>query len=163
MAAVSIAGAITGAGYAGGPISGTTGTFSGALTSPTIDALDTRIDAVEADTTDTGWLSTGVGFTAATGWSLGGYQVRRRNGMVGVQITVTRTGASLAAGNIGNVAVVNLPAGWIPDESNGQLGAGASGPDHSTYASTSGALIMSNTDVGIATTGVVQLMGCYML
>lgn len=113
---------------------------------------------------DTGWIAaTTAGFTGVAGnCSLTGGVVRKRNGMVAIQLAGAITNAQ-GAGNIGNISLWNIPTGWRPTQSNGALHAGASGPGFMAYASSGGTIVMSNTINGIGAGATVQAMGCYML
>lgn len=125
-----------------------------------ITNLTTRVTALEADT---GWVSSVSGLTAAAGFSITGFVVRKKDDLVAVQINCTRTGAALSAGNIANVNVVNLPAAWTPAQSNGALQGGPSGGSHACYASSGGAIVMTYTTSGFATGAAFNIMGTYLL
>lgn len=111
----------------------------------------------------TAW--TAVGFTAATGWTLNGHTAKRRNGIVSLQATLTRTGAAISAGNIGNIDVLNMPPGgaWTPSTSNGALQGGPVGSTHSSYASSAGTIVMTTLAQNIAVSDQVQVFGMWML
>lgn len=118
---------------------------------------------VEIVSVGTSWGA--VGFTAATGWTLNSHTAKRRNGMVSLQATVTRTGGALSAGDIGNVTVLAMPAGglWTPAQSNGALQGGPVGSSHSAYASSGGVIIMTTVGQNIANNDQVQIFGTWML
>jgi len=118
--------------------------------------------AVTSGQLDTGWVTSG--FTAAAGFTITSQNVRRRNGIVTVNIGVTTTNI-LAAGNIANTPIVNIPAGWVPAQSNGQIGGGPTSGGHTSYASTSdgGTIIMTATDVGFGAGTGLYLIGMWML
>lgn len=65
---------------------------------------------------DTGWLTSGVGFAAATDFTLNSYRVRQfGDGHVVGLISLTYTGATLtpdAMGNIPDKVMFTLPSGW---------------------------------------------------
>lgn len=85
------------------------------VTSLTTDLAghDTRLDALEADTGD---ISTGV-ITAASGWTLAEEHGRRIGNVAMITFTFTRTGSAISSsttGNITNVSVGTVAAGWRP-------------------------------------------------
>lgn len=69
------------------------------------------------DERDTGWLTTGVSITAATGWSLSSYRVRRIGTRVTGSVTLSRSGASITPAASGDVSpdvdVFTMPSGWL--------------------------------------------------
>jgi hypothetical protein len=112
---------------------------------------------------DTGWITASTaGFTASTGASLTSGFVRKRNGLVAVNLAGLAS-AAYAAGNITNVNLWTIPSGWIPQESNGTINAGATGPSFAAFAANSGLIVMSNTDTGFGVGAGIQGTGVYML
>lgn len=66
---------------------------------------------------DTGVLVDGTQITPASGWDIGDPYFRRKNNVVSVSFTLTRTGpdiSSNANGNITNVLIGNIINGWRP-------------------------------------------------
>lgn len=65
---------------------------------------------------DTGWVE--AGFTPAAGFSSGEYaKARNRNGNIDVRVSVSRTGSSLTASNVGNIGdtlAVTVPTQFTP-------------------------------------------------
>lgn len=65
---------------------------------------------------DTGWVTSGLTIATGTGFSLSGYELRRRAGVVSGVVTVTRTGTTVtpdSSGNFGDLTgVVTMPVGW---------------------------------------------------
>ncbi|GHA65782.1 hypothetical protein ACIQRS_07540 [Streptomyces termitum] len=57
------------------------------------------------------------GAVATTGWSVVSYEARRSRGLCTMSVVVTRTGANIPSdpdGNINDVTLCTLPAGWRP-------------------------------------------------
>lgn len=113
---------------------------------------------------DTGWIAAGTaGFAGVSGvCSLTSGQVKRKHGVVAIQLTGVLTSA-LAAGNITNVNLWSIPTGWIPLQANGQIGSGQTGSDFSASAATSGFIVLSNNTVAKAAGETIQAMGLYMI
>jgi hypothetical protein len=88
--------------------------------------------------------------------------VRKRNGLVAVNLAGLTT-AAYGAGNINNVNLWTIPSGWIPQESNGSIGAGATGPAFAAFASNSGLITMGSSESGFALGAGIQGTGVYML
>jgi len=109
---------------------------------------------------DTGWIN--AGFTPASGFTITSQVARRLNGVVSVNLTVNTTSA-LAAGNMTNVDVVNIPAGWVPSTANGHLGGGPDGGGHTSYASSTGVITMTATDTGFGAGNGFYVLGMWML
>lgn len=109
---------------------------------------------------DTGWVSTGL-WTAASGWSVTGYQARKVGNSVKLRfINFTRTGTALngAAGDIGNALVTaNLSdTSWAPGVGTFQLYAGNSGRTVTGYIDGNGAIGVSAIAAALAdSTGVI--------
>jgi len=113
-----------------------------------------------ATVADTGWIN--PGFTAASGFTITSQTARRQNGVVAVQLNMVSISA-IAAGNITNADLVNIPAGYIPAQSNGHLGGGPSGQGHTSYASTAGVITMTATDTGFGAGDGFYVLGMWML
>jgi len=113
-----------------------------------------------ATVADTGWVD--AGFTAASGFTITSQVARRLNGVVAVNLNMV-TVSALAAGNIANVDVVNIPVGWDPAQSNGHLGGGPSGQGHTSYASTAGVITMTATDTGFGAGDGFYVLGMWMI
>ena len=109
---------------------------------------------------DSGWIN--AGFTAASGFTVTSQVARRQNGVVAVQLNMVSISA-IAAGNITNVDVVNIPVGWDPAQSNGHLGGGPTGQGHTSYASTAGVITMTATDTGFGAGDGFYVLGMWML
>jgi len=115
----------------------------------------------KATVTDTGWIT--AGFTPASGFTITSQVARRLNGVVSVQLNMVSISA-IAAGNIANVDVANIPAGWEPAQSNGHLGGGPSGGGHTSYVSvTANTITMTATDTGFGAGDGFYVLGMWML
>lgn len=121
---------------------------------------------------DTGWVTSGTGITAATGWTLTSSKYRNNNGVVSLYLLLTRTGAALTgstAGLIAATAAAVLPAGLVPAQANGLVSAVGSQSTVAAsgfVASGTGNVTITNVTPGqsIATTsGVLELVGTYLL
>ena len=66
---------------------------------------------------DTGWVTSGLTLTAATGWSVTSYHLRKIGDHARGDIVVSRSGASLTATAAGVISsepdVLTLPSGWV--------------------------------------------------
>jgi len=116
--------------------------------------------AVTSGQIDTGWVTSG--FTAAANFTITGQNVRRRDGIVTVNIAVTTT-LAIVAGNIANTDIVNIPTGWGPAKSNGHIGGGPTGGGHTSYASTTGTITMIAAETGFDAGTGLYLIGMWML
>jgi len=117
--------------------------------------------AVMAVVADTGWIN--AGFTPASGFTITSQVARRYNGVVAVQLNMVSISA-IAAGNITNVDVVNIPVGWGPVQLNGHLGGGPSSGGHTSYASASAqTIVMTATDTGFLAGAGFYVLGMWML
>lgn len=65
---------------------------------------------------DTGWVTSGLTIATGTGFSLSGYELRRRAGVVSGVVTLTRTGTTVTPDSSGNfadiVGALTMPVGW---------------------------------------------------
>jgi len=115
-----------------------------------------------ATVSDTGWIN--PGFVPTSGFTITSQLARRQNGVVSVQLNMV-TISAIAAGNITNVDVVGLSAGWEPAESNGHLGGGPSSGGHTSYASsgTNAKIIMTATDTGFGAGDGFYVLGMWMI
>ena len=79
---------------------------------------------------DTGWLSSGV-ITAASGWTLDGYRIRRRGAFVTLSyVDFTRTGGTINTGTVGDIKnnhVVTVAAGYRVSQTSGGLVSSSTG------------------------------------
>lgn len=90
-----------------------------------------------------------AGFTAATNFSTLSGSARRLNGFAHVTFAITTTNA-IAAGNISNTGMINIPAGWEPSAGvTGVVTPGAAGDIWSGYAAGS-SITMAATVNGFA-------------
>jgi hypothetical protein len=90
---------------------------------------------------DNAYVSTGVA-TASSGWTVASALFRKRNGIAMVNLGLTRTGATIAAGNITNIGVCTLASGYRP-ASEALAGGGPSGPVISAYINASGGVFIT--------------------
>lgn len=142
------------------------------FTPTTADGLYTRYLTSTPDTwsawssyvanSDTGWIScASAGITPTANFTSLGGSVRRRNGTVHLAAYVTTTNA-IAAGNITNINVVNLPAGWAPPVSNGNLGSGGTGQVAALVATPTSVMLTANTS-GYAAGNQFGLTGSWLI
>lgn len=113
---------------------------------------------------DTGWIdAVANGATALTGYTLVSGFLVRRNGIAGLNLTLTTT-AAIAAGDIANLALVQLPGGWIPFGSSGSIGSSGAGPSWQGYVNGGdGKLYMSSTSTAMGAGSTFSAIGTYML
>jgi hypothetical protein len=102
-------------------------------------------------TADTGWLTSTV-ISAATGWSITSYNIRRLNGIVNGILTVSRSGGNVtvpATGNITNQNVATLTSGWYNTTSDsGMVLTNGSGPLTGGYIQSNGTITISAMSSG---------------
>jgi hypothetical protein len=98
-------------------------------------ALDAKVDESYEQVT-TGWLTSASGFGSSTG------TYTEKNGVVMVNLRATRTGSTIAAGNITNTAVMTISAGYRPLVEAAAI-SGPSGPLASCYISAAGSVVIS--------------------
>jgi hypothetical protein len=103
----------------------------------------------------TGWL------TAATGWGSVSGTYTEKNGIVMVNLRATRTGASIAAGNITNVNVMTITAGYRPLVEAAGI-SGPSGPLASCYIATTGGVVISALGTAISTGDAIDINATYI-
>ena len=108
---------------------------------------------------DTGWVAASTAGFAGSYSSLTGGVVRRRNGVVGIQLTGVLSGAL----DNTNRNLWTMPSDWTPAQSNGSIGAGPSAAGWQGYASTGGTIASVNVFATIATGSTIQAMGTYLL
>ncbi|MEU3102922.1 hypothetical protein [Streptomyces griseoflavus] len=83
------------------------------------------------------------GYAAASGWTVGEFHARRRNGAVSFSAYVTRSGANITTGsNINDVSLGTLPAGWRPLGTGIEALASSGYGDGAVYVNTSGVLLL---------------------
>lgn len=121
-----------------------------------------RYDSSVGD--DTGWLGASTaGFSGVAGsCSLTSGVVRRKNGIVSLQLSGALTSA-MSAGNIANVNLWNIPSGWVPEQQNGTLNAGSAGSAFTAYVGSSGLVVMSNNLLAKSAGEGILAVGTYML
>jgi|688.fasta_scaffold11530_18 hypothetical protein len=115
-----------------------------------VTGLQTALDA-KLTTADTGWLTSTV-ISAATGWSVTSYNIRRLNGIVNGILTVSRSGGNItvpATGNITNQNVATLTSGWYNTTSDsGMVLTNGSGPLTGGYIQSNGTITISAMSSG---------------
>lgn len=118
-------------------------------------ALDGKVDK-STTTVTSGWL------TASNGWGSVSGTYTERNGIVQVNITATRTGSSLTAGNIANTAVCVISSGYRPIVET-LAGGGPSGPVLGAYISAAaGNVTITAIGTGIANGDVIDINATYI-
>jgi len=118
-------------------------------------ALDSKVDE-SYSTVSTGWL------TAGTGWgSISGIYTEK-NGIVQVNLRATRTGATIAAGNITNINVMTIAAGYRPITETAAI-SGPSGPLASAYIATTGGVAISALGTSLASGDAIDINATYIL
>jgi hypothetical protein len=90
---------------------------------------DKRADFALCGMLDTGWITTGL--TAESGWALGTYGYRVKNGVLYLSVPISRTGATITPDSTGNVTgtdptLFTMPAGYRPSFSCGLASGGNS-------------------------------------
>ena len=71
---------------------------------------------------DTGWVTDGTPFAAATGFEAGETLFRRKNGIVHAAFSLNRTGADIASNSSGNIANVQVGSLTTPFRPKGYAG-----------------------------------------
>ena len=122
---------------------------------------DLRVFTQLAGDVDTGWITAAsAGFTAASGFSGLSGTVRRKGGVVTVGLTITTTSA-IGAGDIGNLTLVNVPAGWQCGGAGPMQGGSFAG---GWNGQTNGSVItMGSTFVGFSAGATFSIVGTYLL
>ena len=103
----------------------------------------------------TGWLTAGAGWGSVSG------TYTEKNGIVMVNLRATRTGASIAAGNITNVNVMTIAAGYRPLVEAAGI-SGPSGPLASCYIATTGGVAISALGTAISTGDAIDINATYI-
>ena len=92
------------------------------------DAIDTAVGNLQADTTTTPAGSAVASTdTDNTKFAVQFAQGIKMGNLAQLDIRVRRTGATITAGNTGNVAMFTLPAGWRPILASGLMTTGFGG------------------------------------
>jgi hypothetical protein len=112
-------------------------------------------------TADDAYVTSGVA-TASSGWTLTSALFRRRNGIAMLNLGLTRTGASLAAGNITNVGVCSLNVGFRP-ASESLAGGGPTGPVTSAYINAAGGVFITALGSSLASGDGVDINATFIL
>ena len=116
--------------------------------------LDSKVDESYQQVTS-GWL------TASSGWgSINGIYTEK-NGIVIVNLTATRTGAAISAGNITNTSVMVISSGYRPLVEAPGI-SGPSGPLASFYISATGTVTMSALGTTISTGDIIDINATYI-
>lgn len=116
--------------------------------------LDAKVDE-SSQTVTTGWLTASSGFGSVTG------TYTEKNGIVMVNLRATRTGATIAAGNITNTGVMIIAAGYRPLVEAAAI-SGPSGPLASAYISTGGAVTLSALGTDLANGANIDINATYI-
>lgn len=117
--------------------------------------LDAKVDESYQQVT-TGWL------TAATGWGSVSGTYTEKNGIVQVNVTATRTGADISAGNITNNTVCTISTGYRPLVET-LAGGGPAGPVLGAYISASaGNVVITAIGTGISTGATIDINATYI-
>ena len=118
-------------------------------------ALDGKVD--ESFTQ----LTTGIA-TAASGWGSLSVVYTEKNGIVMLEVSATRTGASIAAGNIANTTICTLNSGYRPIR-QALAGGGPNGPVLGAYISeNTGAVVITAIGTGINNGSDVDVNATYI-
>jgi hypothetical protein len=117
-------------------------------------ALDVKVDESYQQVT-TGWLTAGTGFGSVSG------TYTEKNGVVMVNLRATRTGATIAAGNITNTNVMTIAAGYRPLVEAAAI-SGPSGPLASCYIATTGGVAISALGTALSTGDNLDINATYI-
>jgi hypothetical protein len=121
-------------------------------------ALDGRVDTLELDEA----VTSGV-LVAAAGWTIDAQEGRRLGGKIAeINFTATRTGADIFSGNLTNVLIATVAAGWKPGKTVG-VTPSAIGDMWSGTILGGGDLYHASTRAGISTGGQISGSALYML
>ena len=96
---------------------------------------------------DTGWITTGLGITVTSNWSLTSYIMRRVGNRITGRLFLTFRGGPLssdAGGDFANAAIGTLPSGWRPGAfvQRCTLERGPGGATSNAWADPNGALTL---------------------
>ncbi len=105
---------------------------------------------------DTGWITTGLGITVASNWSLTSYTMRRVGNRITGRLVLTFKGGSLSSdanGDFANAAIGTLPSGWRPGAfaQRCTLERGPGGATSNAWADPNGALTLVSSTLQSAT------------
>ena len=105
---------------------------------------------------DTGWITTGLGITVTSNWSLTSYIMRRVGNRITGRLALTFRGNPLssdAGGDFTNAAIGTLPSGWRPGAfvQRCTLERGPGGATSNAWADPNGALILVSSTLQSAT------------
>lgn len=124
--------------------------------------------AVNGNITATGTLvaddvavSTGVA-TAASGWTVASALFRKRNGVAMLNLGLTRTGATITAGNITNVTACTLNAGFRPIAESAAI-SGPTGPLASAYINAAGSVVITALGTDLASGSGLDINATFIL
>lgn len=104
----------------------------------------------------TGWVTSGLGITVTSNWSLTSYIMRRDGNRITGRLVLTFTGNPLssdASGDFANAAIGTLPSGWRPGGfvQPCTLERGPGGATSNAWADPSGALTLVSSTLQSAT------------
>lgn len=110
---------------------------------------------------------TTTGAVPASGFSLTSFHARRIGGVQSFSVVVSRTGATITSpvgGNIADVALVTLPAGWRPAYDMELMGSDGFA-DGAAYVSTSGLITLRTWSAAgtIQSTRDIRVSGCFVV
>lgn len=147
-------------------------TPGGIITPAATDDPDVPGDlATMAASIETGlpWVTTPASFTPAANWSTTSFRIKRVMSFVFLHVQVTRTTSALTvaagSGDLANVKLGDLPAGYAP-AFNQHLFSGQFGRLASGYVDTSGAVFLGavgGDGTNVAVGDVLTLGGPYVL
>ena len=108
------------------------------------------------DVYDTGWVTTGLGITVTSNWSLTSYIMRRVGNRITGRLVLTFTGGSLSSdanGDFANAAIGTLPSGWRPGAfvQRCTLERGPGGATSNAWTDPNGALTLVSSTLQSAT------------
>lgn len=128
--------------------------------------LQTLAESVEAGNA---WVTAAASFTAAVNWTTTSFRIKRVGAIVFVHVQVTRATTALTvaagSGDLANVKLGDLPAGYAPAQ-NQHLVSGQFGRVTTGYVDTSGAVYLgavAGDGTNVAVGDVITLGGCYVL
>jgi len=109
-----------------------------------INTLQADVIALESLTTTS--AEDGSFMSASAGWTIAEQRARRWGKIVMVSFTVNRTGATIAAGthgNVANVAIATLDAGWRPQLDEAGISPRSTGQIWAGYINSGGQLTLA--------------------